>query len=54
MFEAPVTAASLNTAPVGQTGQTILPFTRSLAVTSDVSAALARLSGPSDEAEKTP
>ncbi len=40
MFEAPVTAASLNTAPIGQIGQTILPFTRSLAVTADQSAAL--------------
>ena len=40
MFEAPITAANLNTAPAGQIGQMILPFTRSLAVTADQSAAV--------------
>lgn len=39
-FEAPLTAANLKTPPVGQIGQTILPFTRSLAVPADQSSIL--------------
>jgi len=33
--EAPLLAASMNTPPIGQIGETILPFTRTLAVTAD-------------------
>ena len=39
-FEAPMTAANLKAAPIGQIGQTILPFTRSLAVPADQSSIL--------------
>jgi len=34
-IEAPVLASTLNTPPIGQIGETILPFTRTLAVTAD-------------------
>jgi uncharacterized protein (TIGR03437 family) len=33
--EAPVLASTLNTPPIGQIGETILPFTRTLAITAD-------------------
>jgi uncharacterized protein (TIGR03437 family) len=44
-FEAPLTASTLATPSVGQIGQTILPFTRSLALSPDQSSVL--MLGPS-------
>lgn len=45
IFETPITAAALSTPPIGQIGQTILPFTRSLALSPDQSSVL--MLGPS-------